>query len=90
MSKSGNNPSEIDWQNVKPGSIDYSQSTINSKVVYTIKADGIPLSNGTYLLFNGVIGMNDLVTTTLFGTNGKIIEQFKYDYNGFKLQDSFF
>ncbi|WP_129517187.1 hypothetical protein [Burkholderia stabilis] len=90
LQHSGMDPSLVDWQKVQGGMITYTSFVVDGQQVFTIDTKGIPLKNGAWVMVNGEISWKGAVTTTLFGANGQIQEQAKFDYTGFKFQDVFF
>jgi len=90
LQHSGMNPNLVDWQKVQGDTIKYTNFTVDGQSVFTIDTKGIPLLNGGWVMVNGDLSLKGAVTTSLFGPNGQIQEQAKFDYTGFKLQDVFY
>ena len=90
LQHSGMDPNLVDWQKVQGSTITYTSFVVDGHQVFTIDTKGIPLLNGAWVMVNGDLSLKGAVTTTLFGSNGQIQEQAKFDYTGFKFQDVFF
>ncbi|QYD71858.1 hypothetical protein KZJ38_33375 [Paraburkholderia edwinii] len=90
VSHCGMDPNTVDWTKIQSPTITYKTTTINGQQVCSIESKAIPLVNGTWLMVGGDVSLNGFVTSTLFGSNGQITEQAKFDYSGFKLQDTFY
>ncbi len=90
LQRSGMDPNLVDWQKVQGDMIKYTSFTVDGQSVFTIDTKGIPLLNGGWVMVNGDLSLKGAVTTALFGPNGQIQEQAKFDYTGFKFQDVFF
>ncbi|WP_175950501.1 hypothetical protein [Burkholderia sp. BCC0405] len=90
LQHSGMDPNLVDWQKVQGSTITYTSFVVDGQQVFTIDTKGIPLLNGAWVMVNGDLSLKGAVTTTLFGSNGQIQEQAKFDYTGFKFQDVFF
>jgi hypothetical protein len=90
VSHCGMDPGAVDWTKIQSPTISYKNVTINGQQVCSIESKAIPLVNGTWLMVGGDVSLNGFVTSTLFGTNGLMTEQAKFDYSGFKLQDTFY
>ncbi|WP_322023060.1 hypothetical protein [Burkholderia sp. BCC1977] len=90
LQHSGMDPNLVDWQKVQGDMIKYTSFTVDGQAVFTIDTKGIPLLNGGWVMVNGDLSLKGAVTTSLFGPNGQIQEQAKFDYTGFKLQDVFY
>ncbi|EMN1927097.1 hypothetical protein RVV18_001480 [Burkholderia ambifaria] len=87
---SGMDPNLVDWQKVQADMIKYTNFTLDGQPVFTIDTKGIPLLDGGWAVVNGEISLKGVVTKTLFNADGKIQEQAKYDYTGFKFQNMLF
>jgi hypothetical protein len=90
VSHCGMDPNTVDWTKIQSPTITYKTTTVNGQQVCSIESKAIPLTNGTWLMVGGDVSLNGFVTSTLFGSNGQITEQAKFDYSGFKLQDTFY
>ncbi|MDN7426570.1 hypothetical protein [Burkholderia sp. AU45388] len=90
LQHSGMDPNLVDWQKIQGDMIKYTSFTVDGQAVFTIDTKGIPLLNGGWVMVNGDLSLKGAVTTSLFGPNGQIQEQAKFDYTGFKLQDIFY
>ncbi|HFT8010490.1 TPA: hypothetical protein ACU9T0_006222 [Burkholderia cenocepacia] len=90
LQHSGMDPNLVDWQKVQGDMIKYTSFTVDGQAVFAIDTKGIPLLNGGWVMVNGDLSLKGAVTTSLFGPNGQIQEQAKFDYTGFKLQDVFY
>jgi len=86
----GKDPQTVDWLKIQASMVTYTNSTVNGNQVCSIDTKALPLKDGTSLMINGTVSLNGTVTSTLFGANGQMTEQAKFDYTGFKLQDIFF
>ncbi len=91
----GINPRTVDWTIIKGPTITYSDTTFNGKAACLINTEKIPFLSGTggaaaTVGISGLIVPDGYLTASLFGTNGQMIEQLKYDYSGFKTQDIYF
>uniref|UniRef100_UPI002ABEA0DD ImmA/IrrE family metallo-endopeptidase n=1 Tax=Paraburkholderia sp. J63 TaxID=2805434 RepID=UPI002ABEA0DD len=91
----GITPQTVDWPKIKGPTITYSDTTVNGKPACLINTEKIPFlpgSGGTAatLQISGAIVSDGYLTASLFGMNGQIIEQLKYSYSGFKVQDIYF
>ncbi|CAB3759019.1 hypothetical protein [Paraburkholderia solisilvae] len=90
VSHCGMDPNKVDWNKIQGPTITYTNTTTNGKQVCSIDTKAIPLKDGSWLMISGEISLSGAVTSTLFGANGQISEQAKFDYSGFKTQDIFF
>ncbi|MCG5078617.1 hypothetical protein, partial [Paraburkholderia tagetis] len=90
LQHSGMDPRLVDWTKIQGPMIKYTSFVVDGQPVYKIDTQGIPLKSGGWVMMNGDLSLKGAVTTSLFGPNGQIQEQAKFDYTGFQFQDVFF